>query len=232
MVRTLRLLAWSLVLSSLRAAAAPPEPPLPANLPEGWYARIETSLGTIVARLLPDQAPQSVAHFAALAEGRLEWIDPLTGVTKKGNYYDGLKVHLALAEQRFEVGDPTETGRGAPLIYVPPEGKGPVNFDAAGRLGMTRSSLGRISGVLFFVTAAPLPFLTGAHPCFGEVAVGRDVVRAICGVKTSPRGKPLDPVVLKKVRLEKVGDPKPLPDPVPFTPKPMAFGPRETPKDP
>ena len=50
------------------------------GLAEGLYARIETSLGRIVARLLPEQAPQSVAHFAAMAEGQLEWFDMTTGV--------------------------------------------------------------------------------------------------------------------------------------------------------
>ena len=41
------------------------------RLDEGWYARLETDRGMILIRLLPDQAPQSVAHFAALAEGKL-----------------------------------------------------------------------------------------------------------------------------------------------------------------
>jgi hypothetical protein len=46
---------------------------LPGFVPQGWYARLDTDKGPIVAKLLPDQAPQSVAHFAALAQGRLEW---------------------------------------------------------------------------------------------------------------------------------------------------------------
>jgi peptidyl-prolyl cis-trans isomerase A (cyclophilin A) len=227
-------LACALLAGALRAAEPVPgpttpeperpEPRMPGNLAQGWYAMIETSLGTIVARLLPEQAPQSVAHFAAIAEGRLPWIDPLTGTTKQGHYYDGLRVHLAVAAQRFETGDPTGTGRGYPLIYVPPEGRGPITFDAPGRLGMTRSSLGRISGVQFFVTAAALPWLVGHHPCFAEVVSGMEVVSAIAGVRTRTNGRPETPVIVERVRIRKVGEPAPLPDPVPFVPKPPEFG--------
>ena len=38
---------------------------------------------------------------------------------------------------------------------------GPVDFTWGWRLGMTRASLGRISGSLFFVTEAGLPWLSG-----------------------------------------------------------------------
>jgi len=231
-------LVLSLVLPLLAAVgpdSAPPPPAqtlLPATLPQGWYATIETSLGVIVARLFPEQAPQAVAHFAALAEGRLEWVDPLTGVTNRGNYYDGLEVHLAVAGQRFEAGDPTGTGRGAPPFWIPLEVNGPIKFDAPWRLGMTRASLGRISGVLFFVTATGLSALDRGHPCFGEVVSGREVVSAICNVKTGPRGNPLEAVVIRRIRIQKVGDPPPLPEPVRFTPKPPEFGLKEPPAKP
>lgn len=228
-LRPARLILCALLsgMLHLAAPAAQPErtaPRLPAGLAAGWYATIETSLGTIVARLLPEQAPQSVAHFAALADGRLPWIDPLSGNTKQGHYYDGLQVHLSVAAQRFEMGDPTGTGRGYPLIYVPAEGKGPINFDAPGRLGMTRSSLGRISGVQFFVTSARLPWLSGHHPCFGEVVSGLEVASAIAGVKTKTDGRPDVPIEIQRVRVHKVGEPPPLPEPVPYVPKPPQFG--------
>ncbi len=231
--------ARGLVLAALAlgsgAAEAPrvsPPPPegeayLFASLPEGWYARIETSKGTILARLLPDQAPQSVAHFAALAEGRMGWIDPLTGERKAQPYYDGLLVHKVAFGKRFEVGDPTGTGRGAPLIYVPPEGAGPLTFDRAWRLGMTRSGLGRISGVLFFVTAVGEPYLTGRHPCFGEVVRGRDVVQAICEVRTNSAGQPLEQIRVEQIRIHSVGDPPPLPEPRPYEPPVRELRPRK-----
>lgn len=193
----------------------------------GWYARLETSAGAVVIRLLPEQAPQSVAHFAALAEGRLEWTDPFTGKPRRDPYYNGLAIHRVAAAQRFEVGDPTGTGRGSAPVYVPEEGFGPVDFRARGRVGMTRASLGRISGSLFFVTAAGLPWLNGRHPCFGIVVHGLDVVDAISVVRADANGKPLEPIVLQSVKVYSVGEVAPLPEPVAFTPQPRRLTLRE-----
>jgi len=50
------------------------------------------------------------------------------------------------------------------------------------------------------------------------------VIAAVCSVKTRTNGKPIDPVKILRVRIRKVGEPAPLPEPVPFTPKPPEFG--------
>ncbi len=213
----------------LSAAAAAEEVPLPSGLAEGWYAYIDTSFGVIVARLLPDQAPQSVAHFAALAEGRLGWPDPLTGETHKMPYYDGLRVTKAIAANRFEMGERTEVGRTTPPFYVPPEGGSPVDYSAPGRLGMIRSVMNRISGVKFFVTAGTVPSLNG-NPCFGLVVSGQHVVAAISEVKTYRNGMPIDPVTVRRIRVRKVGNPPALPEPVPHVPTGEKFGPRIEPR--
>jgi cyclophilin family peptidyl-prolyl cis-trans isomerase len=208
----------------LAAAPVPAAADLPADLPEGWYARIETTMGTMVARLLPENAPQATAHFAALAEGRFPWSDLVTGEQKQGRYYDGIPIHKAVAGERFEAGDATGTGRGAPLIYSPAE-RGPKGFDRPYRLGMTRGSLNRISGVLFFVTVGNMSFLTSSHPCFGELVSGQEVAWNIATVKTNSMGKPLEPVVIRSVRILAVGSPPPLPEAVPYTPPPpLPFG--------
>jgi peptidyl-prolyl cis-trans isomerase A (cyclophilin A) len=193
------------------------------DLAEGWYVEIDTSLGTVLARLLPEQAPQAVAHFTALAEGRLEWTDPFTGEPRTDPYYDGLEIHKVEAGQRFEVGDPTGTGRGAAPFYLPPEGFGPVDFTWGWRLGMTRASLGRISGSLFFVTEAGLPWLNGKHPCFGVVIEGKDVVGIIAKSPADASGRPREPIVLEEIRIRRVGAPEPLPEPVHYTPKRLDF---------
>ena len=212
----------------LLSAATPAEvTALPEGLPEGWYAKIDTSMGTMVARLHPENAPQATAHFAALAEGRLPWPDLTTGEERRGRYYDGMAVHKAKAGERFEVGDATGTGRGAPLIRVPME-KGKMGFERPYRLGMTRSSLNRISGVLFFVSVGNLSYLTGTHPCFGELVSGQEVAWNIATVKTNTSGKPLEPVVIHSIRILAVGAPAPLPEPVPYAPPPPEpFGVKE-----
>ena len=193
------------------------------GLPVGWYAVIDTSLGRILARLLPEQAPQAVAHFAALAEGRLEWNDPFTGKPRRDPYYDGVVIHRVAAGQRFEAGDPTGTSRGGAPFYLPPEGFGPVDFTFGGRLGMTRASLGRISGAVFFVSESGMPWLNGRHPCFGIVVDGKEVIRSISGVKADSAGKPLEEIRIDSVRVLPVGEPEPLPEPERFVPKRLDY---------
>jgi peptidyl-prolyl cis-trans isomerase A (cyclophilin A) len=190
---------------------------------QGWYAVVTTSLGSFTIRLLPEQAPQTVAHFAAFAQGRMEFVDPYTGNTKKAPFYDGIAVHKTTFAQRFEAGDPTGTGHGMPLVWVPAE-LGPVNFSRPYRVGMTAASMRRISGVLFFVSIVAEPYLNTGHNCFGEVVEGRDVVEAICTVKTDNNGKPLQPVVIRHIAIEKSGNPPSLPDPIAYTPPVPVLG--------
>jgi peptidyl-prolyl cis-trans isomerase A (cyclophilin A) len=197
----------------------------PSNLEEGWYARIETSVGRIVAKLLPEQAPQSVAYFASAAEGRLEWFDRAGGELKKGHYYDGIKIHKALAGRRFEAGDPAGTGFSPPDLFVPLEGLGPVNFNSPGRLGMTRDGAA-VSALMFFVTSSAQPWLTGNHPCFGIVISGQWVVTNLSQVKTYNNGRPIDPPIIERIRIFTVGDPAPLEEPKPYFPKRHRFEPR------
>jgi len=197
------------------------------ELPRGWYARITTDMGEIVIRLLPEQAPQSVAHFAALAEGRLSWIDPFTGTETEGHYYDGVVIHKVELAQRFETGDHTGTGRGSPPLYVAPEGGGPVNFHRGNVVGMTRADLGKISAVQFFVAVTPQPWLTGRHPCFGEIVSGKEVAFEIATVPHDSAGKPSKPIHIQEIRIFKVGEIGPLPEPEPYTPEVQKFGPKE-----
>jgi len=189
----------------------------PAERPVGWYAIVKTTLGSFTVHLLPEQAPQTVAHFAAYAQGRLEFVDPFTGNTKKVPFYDGLKIHKVKYATRFEAGDPTATGHGMPLAYVPHE-QGPVDFAHPYRMGMTASSLQRISAVLFFVSMVAEPYLNSSHNCFGEVVEGREVIDRICRVPTNENKVPVDPVTIESVKIVKSGNPPPLAEPVPYKP--------------
>jgi peptidyl-prolyl cis-trans isomerase A (cyclophilin A) len=191
--------------------------------PQGWYAEVDTSAGAFTIKLLPEQAPQTVAHFAAFADGRMEFVDPFTGNKKKVPYYDGIAIHKTVFSQRFEAGDATGTGQGMPLVWVPYE-PGLVNFSRPYRVGMTAASMKRISGVLFFVSIVAEPYLNGRHNCFGEIVEGRDVVDRICQVATNNRGAPLEPVIIRHVAIVKSGNPPPLADPVRYDPPEPVLG--------
>jgi peptidyl-prolyl cis-trans isomerase A (cyclophilin A) len=183
----------------------------PEDLEEGWYTRLETEMGRIIVRLLPEQAPQSVASFAGLAEGTLEWIDPVSGERHKNHYYDGLQIDRAEAGRLFEYGRRRGDQGRAPDLHVPREGMGPINFHGGLRMGMTRDMGGQISGVQFVVTYASQPELTDSSPCFGRVVEGKEVILAISTVKTFSNGKPLEPLTIEKIRVFKVGEPAELP---------------------
>jgi peptidyl-prolyl cis-trans isomerase A (cyclophilin A) len=226
-------LALVILTPELNAADGEPgvEPPPHENLSEGWYAQIDTSQGNIVVRLLPDQAPQAVAQFAALAEGKLDRTDPATGEASKARFYDGASVYLADAGLRFEAGDPTGAAYGGPSLWVSPrEGGGPVNFDAAGRLGLNLTSGRGATPYSFIVTASPQPRLSGRYPCFGIVVKGLDVVLSISEVKTLPNGRPIEPVTIERVGIFSVGEPPPLQEPDSYQSRPKRLAPRPRPR--
>lgn len=191
----------------------------PAGLEEGWYVRILTPMGQIIARLLPEQAPQSVAHFVGLSQGTLPWIDLISGETVAYPYFDGMLIHTVVAGRLFETGDAGSIGRTMPLLFVPPEGFVPLNFSMPYMMGMTLMGGGRISAVKFFVTVAAQPWLNGDNPCFGQVIEGREVVFNISQVKTYSSRRPIEDLLIETIDLFSVGDPAPIPEPVPFKPK-------------
>lgn len=219
------LAAALLVAAVLPAAGARARAAAPGRLPEGWYADVDTSLGTFTIHLLPEQAPQTVAYFVGFAEGTIEYPDAFTGEMVKRPLYDGLKIHKVVFMERFEAGDPTGTGRGAPPFWVPRE-IGPYDFSRAYRVGMTGSSGGLISGALFFVAAVPEPSYNHVYNCFGEVVRGRDVVDAIVRVRTDEHKVPVKPVVIERVRVQKIGNPPPIPAPVRYRPRLPVLTPR------
>ena len=206
-------LTFALLAAALLAAAKEKSP----QRPVGWYAVVKTSLGSFTIHLFPEQAPQTVAHFAAYAQGRMEFVDPFTGNKKKVPFYDGVAIHKVKYALRFEAGDPTGTGHGMPLAYVPRE-PGPEDFSHPYRVGMTASSLQRISAVLFFVSVVSEPYLNSKHNCFGEIVEGRDVVDTICRVRTNENKVPIEPVIMESVTIVKSGNPPPLVEPVRYKP--------------
>ena len=86
-----------------------------------------------------------------------------------------------------------------------------LRFDQAGRLGMANSGP-NTGSCQFFITDAPTPHLNGAHTIFGQVVEGLDVVRAIARVPSNADNKPVTPVRMVKVTIQRVG-PGPVPPP-------------------
>jgi len=170
----------------------------------GTYAVFETSEGKIVCRLFEKEAPNTVANFIDLAEGKREWTHPTTGAKSKNRLYDGTIFHRVIPNFMIQGGDPQGTGMGGPGYKFADETKGsPHSFDKPGKLAMANAGP-NTNGSQFFITTAATNWLTGNHTIFGEVVEGQDVVNKITAVPRNKQDRPLNDVVLEEVTIERV----------------------------
>lgn len=174
------------------------------KLNPGVYANFETSMGNFKCELFEKDAPITVANFIGLADGTKEWKDPKTGASMKGkHFYDGLIFHRIIDGFMIQGGDPLGTGTGGPGYAIKDEIK--LKHDKEGTLAMANAGP-NTAGSQFYVTVAPQPGLDSAHAytVFGQVVSGMDVVKAIGKVKTGAQDRPITPVTIKKITIERV----------------------------
>ena len=169
----------------------------------GTYAHVDTTEGSFVIRLFDKEAPNTVANFVGLAEGTKEWRDPATGEKKKGPYYDGIIFHRVIDGFMIQAGDPLGQGTGGPGYTFADEFHPSRRHDKAGILSMANAGP-NTNGSQFFITLAPTPHLDNRHSVFGEVVSGLDVVKRIGRVATGRQDRPVTPVVMNKVTIERV----------------------------
>ena len=171
--------------------------------PSGTYAIFETSQGNILVRLLEKEAPKTVENFVGLAEGTKEFTDESTGKKTKKNFYDGLAFHRVIPQFMIQGGCPQGTGRGCPGYKFADEFHASLNHSKAGKLSMANAGPGT-NGSQFFITVAATPWLDNKHNIFGEVLEGQDVANKISNLPRDSSDRPKTPVVLEKVRIERV----------------------------
>lgn len=162
---------------------------------ERLTAVFETSMGTFEAELYARECPETVWNFVNLAEGRQE-------TEKGGNYFDGLTFHRVIEGFVIQGGCPVGNGTGGPGYQFKDEFDSSLRHDSAGILSMANAGPGT-NGSQFFVTLDPTPHLDNRHSVFGKVTKGLDVIQAIGDVKTGPMDKPLDPVVMNRVTINR-----------------------------
>jgi peptidyl-prolyl cis-trans isomerase A (cyclophilin A) len=191
-------------VQGMSIAQGPPVAPSPDKehlLTPGTYARFTTSEGDFTVRLFEQQAPLTVANFVGLAEGTK---DPATG--KPGTvspFYDGLVFHRIIAGFMIQGGDPQGDGRGGPGYTFPDEPDPALRFDRPGLLAMANRGP-NTNGSQFFITLGATEWLNNKHTIFGEVVEGMDVISKIGSVRTGPGDRPVTPVVLRAVKIERV----------------------------
>ncbi len=171
---------------------------------EQLIATIKTNHGDIVVELFPNHAPATVENFVGLAEGTKEWRDPATGETRTTPLYEDLEFHRIIADFMLQGGDPVGNGTGGPGYQFKDEFHPDLQFDRPYLLAMANAGPGT-NGSQFFITLVPTSWLNRKHTIFGEVVddASRQVVDAIGAVKTDRFDRPLEPVVLRKIEIER-----------------------------
>jgi len=179
-----------------------------AEQPKGLYAIFDTSMGKFTARLYEKETPVTVENFVALAQGAKATLDPRTGKPVKVRLYDGITFHRVVYGEMIQAGDPTGTGRHNCGVTIRDEFLPGLRFDASGRLAMANTGAPDSGGCQFFITVNPMRSWNEKYAIFGYIVEGMDVVSKINRV--SVRGdKPVDPVRLNSVTIERVG-PEPV----------------------
>lgn len=162
-------------------------------------AVFDTSLGMFACSLWPNKSPQTVLNFVQLAEGTKTWTDS-RGVAQTRPLYNGTLIHRVMPTFMIQMGDPEGTGLGGPGYTFPDEVESGLTFDKPGLLAMANRGPDT-NGSQFFVTDRATPHhLDRKHTIFGACE-NLDVVQAIAEVDTDGRDRPVQPVVLERVRI-------------------------------
>jgi len=117
------------------------------------YAKITTNKGDIWIKLLPEEAPNTVANFAHLSES---------------GFYNDLNFHRVIPGFMAQGGCPTGTGTGGPDWAIPCETKTNVTKHRRGALSMAHAGP-NTGGSQFFITFDATPHLDGVHTVFGAI---------------------------------------------------------------
>ena len=167
-------------------------------------AVFETTMGTLRCKLFPKEAPKTVANFIGLADGTKDWTDPATGQKKHGvPLYSGTIFHRVIPDFMIQGGDPLGTGTGDPGYRFEDEIVPSLTFDRPGRLAMANAGPGT-NGSQFFITEKPTPWLNGHHTIFGQCdEASVELVKKIARVPKGPGDKPVTPVRINKIVIEK-----------------------------
>jgi len=137
---------------------------------------LSTSMGDITLQLYDDM-PITAGNFQKLVE--------------KG-FYDGTIFHRIIDGFMIQGGDPTGTGRGGPGYAIKDEFTS-HNKNDRGTISMANAGP-NTGGSQFFLNLVANNYLDKAHPVFGKVVEGMDVVDKMGKVKTGAMDRPVKEV--------------------------------------
>ena len=160
---------------------------------------METSKGTIVLEVFPDEAPETVKNFLRY----VRW-----------GHYDGTIFHRVIPDFMIQGGGFTkDMERKTTEMPVQNEANNGLKNDR-GTVAMARTPEPHSATDQFFINTKGNSFLDHknttpqgwGYAVFGKVVKGMDVVDAISGVKTAKKGMmsdvPVEPVTIIKMTVE------------------------------
>jgi len=155
-------------------------------------AIIETNLGTIVFKLLPDLAPETVRNFEKLA---------------RDGFYNGTLFHRVIPGFMIQGGDPNTKsgnkntwGTGGPGHTIKAEFSSRSHH--RGIVSMARSQDPNSAGSQFFIVTTDSTFLDRQYTVFGEVIEGMDVADKIVNLQRDHNDCPLEEAKMLHVKVE------------------------------
>ena len=152
-----------------------------------YYWDIETNVGNIEIKLMPDVAPMHVSSTIYLA--RL-------------GFYDKVIFHRVISGFMAQGGDPLGRGTGGPGYQYDGEYSPNARHDRPGLLSMANAGPGT-DGSQFFLTFVETPHLNDKHAIFGKVTDGMDTVNAL-EARGSGSGKTSEHLEMTKTQIRVV----------------------------
>ncbi|NTU60470.1 MAG: peptidylprolyl isomerase [Deltaproteobacteria bacterium] len=150
-----------------------------------YFAKMETTKGTVKIKLLPEVAPMHVTSFIYL--------------TRLG-FYDGLSFHRVITGFMAQGGCPLGSGTAGPGYEYGGEFSPTVKHDKPGLLSMANRGP-NTDGSQLFLTFVPTPWLDGKHTIYGEVVDGMNTLKAL-EAAGSQSGRTSEPLKMDKVTIE------------------------------
>ncbi len=154
-------------------------------------AIVETNKGKFIIELFEDKAPVTTGNFIKLVnEG----------------FYNGLIFHRVIPQFMIQGGCPNGTGTGGPGYTIKDEFHKDLS-NVRGTIAMANRGP-HTGGSQWFINVVDNCYLdygkkpySSAHPVFGKVVEGMEVVDAISTLKTDENDKPLQKVVINSIQI-------------------------------
>ncbi len=154
-------------------------------------ALFDTNKGKFIIELYEDKAPITTQNFVDLVN--------------KG-FYNGLIFHRVIPQFMVQGGCPKGNGTGGPGYTIKDEFHKDLS-NVRGTIAMANRGP-NTGGSQWFINVIDNCYLdfdkepySSAHPVFGKVVEGMDVVDSISSVKTDANDKPLQNVMINKVAI-------------------------------